>query len=116
MTKTKNIQKLLAANRSEIAIRVFRAANELGLRTVGDLLMYLPRDRREARAVAELVAGETATGVVQVVVNDVEAVRQQLAGRGVETSAVDVQPWGRFIYFSDPDGNTWSVQQIVPRE
>src|SRR5437879_2299748 len=35
MTKTKNIQKLLAANRSEIAIRVFRAANELGLRTVG---------------------------------------------------------------------------------
>ena len=52
----------------------------------------------------------------QVVVKDIEAVRQQLAGRGVETSDVDVQPWGRFIYFSDPDGNTWSVQQIVPRE
>jgi catechol 2,3-dioxygenase-like lactoylglutathione lyase family enzyme len=53
---------------------------------------------------------------LQVVVKDVEAARQQLAGRGVETSDVDVQPWGRFIYFSDPDGNTWSVQQIVPRE
>ena len=53
---------------------------------------------------------------LQVVVKDVEAVRQELAGRGVETSDVDVQPWGRFIYFSDPDGNTWSVQQIVPRE
>src|SRR6266480_1637065 len=52
---------------------------------------------------------------VQVVVSDVEAVRQQLAGRGVETSAVDKQPWGWFIYFSDPDGNTWSVQQIAPR-
>jgi catechol 2,3-dioxygenase-like lactoylglutathione lyase family enzyme len=53
---------------------------------------------------------------LQVVVRDVEAVRQELADRGVETSAVDKQPWGWFIYFSDPDGNTWSVQQIVPRE
>jgi catechol 2,3-dioxygenase-like lactoylglutathione lyase family enzyme len=53
---------------------------------------------------------------LQVVVEDVEAVRQELMGRGVETSAVDVQPWGSFIYFSDPDGNTWSVQQIPPRE
>ena len=50
---------------------------------------------------------------LQVVVKDVEAVRQALNGRGVKTSEVDVQPWGHFIYFSDPDGNTWSVQQIV---
>jgi catechol 2,3-dioxygenase-like lactoylglutathione lyase family enzyme len=50
---------------------------------------------------------------LQVVVDDVEAVRQALNSRGVETSDVDVQPWGHFIYFSDPDGNTWSVQQIV---
>jgi pyruvate carboxylase len=42
MTKTKSIQKLLAANRSEIAIRIFRAANELGLRTVG---IYSQEDR-----------------------------------------------------------------------
>src|ERR1700716_3811859 len=42
MTKTKNIQKLLAANRSEITIRIFRAANELGLRTVG---IYSQEDR-----------------------------------------------------------------------
>ena len=42
MTKPKNIQKLLAANRSEIAIRIFRAANELGLRTVG---IYSQEDR-----------------------------------------------------------------------
>ena len=52
---------------------------------------------------------------LQVVVRDVEAIRQELAGRGVETGAVDKQPWGWFIYFSDPDGNTWSVQQIVSR-
>ncbi len=51
---------------------------------------------------------------LQVVVSDVEAVRQELVGRGVDTSAVDKQPWGWFIYFSD--GNTWSAQQIVPRE
>jgi catechol 2,3-dioxygenase-like lactoylglutathione lyase family enzyme len=49
---------------------------------------------------------------LQVVVKDVEAVRSALAGNGVETSAVEVQPWGSFIYFSDPDGNTWSVQQL----
>ncbi len=62
---------------------------------------------------------EMATGSqkgLQVVVTDVDVVRQELAGHGVETSAVDKQPWGWIIYFSDPDGNTWSVQQIVPRE
>jgi predicted enzyme related to lactoylglutathione lyase len=53
---------------------------------------------------------------LQVVVSDVEAVRTDLAARGVKTSAVDKQPWGWFIYFSDPDGNTWSVQQIAPQD
>ena len=62
--------------------------------------------------ITEMVPG-TQKGL-QVVVNDVEAVRDELAGRGVETSRVDKQPWGWFIYFSDPDGNTWSVQQIIP--
>lgn len=52
---------------------------------------------------------------LQVVVDDVEAVRQALAGRGVETSPVELHPWGSFIYFSDPDGNTWAVQQMPPR-
>jgi catechol 2,3-dioxygenase-like lactoylglutathione lyase family enzyme len=52
---------------------------------------------------------------LQVVVEDVEASRQALTERGVETSEVQVLPWGSFIYFSDPDGNTWSVQQIPSR-
>lgn len=52
---------------------------------------------------------------IQLVVVDVEAVKKALTDRGVETSEVDVQPWGLFIYFSDPDGNTWSVQQIPIR-
>ncbi len=53
---------------------------------------------------------------LQVVVADAEAVRDQLRSRGVDASDVDEQPWGRFVYFSDPDGNTWACQQIVPQE
>jgi catechol 2,3-dioxygenase-like lactoylglutathione lyase family enzyme len=49
---------------------------------------------------------------LQVVVADIEEARQELSGRGVEVSEIDDQPWGRFVYFKDPDGNTWSVQQI----
>jgi catechol 2,3-dioxygenase-like lactoylglutathione lyase family enzyme len=52
---------------------------------------------------------------LQVVVADVEQAQRELRGRGVETSDIDDQPWGRFIYFSDPDGNTWSVQEISGR-
>ena len=52
---------------------------------------------------------------VQLVVEDVEAVRRELTSRGVESSAVEVHPWGSFIFFSDPDGNTWAVQQLPPR-
>ena len=50
---------------------------------------------------------------LQVVVTDIEATRAELAARGVEVSEIDDQPWGRFIYFTDPDGNSWAVQQIV---
>ncbi len=50
---------------------------------------------------------------LQVVVEDIEAARQDLAGRGVEVSEVSDFPWGRFVFFADPDGNRWAVQQIV---
>jgi catechol 2,3-dioxygenase-like lactoylglutathione lyase family enzyme len=53
---------------------------------------------------------------VQVVVEDVAAEREQLISRAVEASEVDVQPWGSFVTFSDPDGNMWSLQQMAPRE
>ena len=49
---------------------------------------------------------------VQVVVADVEAARRDLLEHGVQASDVDVQPWGSFVTFSDPDGNTWSLQQL----
>ncbi len=49
---------------------------------------------------------------VQVVVEDVAAARRELVGRGVAASEIDVQPWGSFVTFSDPDGNTWALQQL----
>jgi predicted enzyme related to lactoylglutathione lyase len=52
---------------------------------------------------------------LQVVVGDAEAARQQLVSRGVDASDVDVQPWGSFVTFSDPDGNTWALQQLPQR-
>lgn len=52
---------------------------------------------------------------LQIVVADVEAARGELVGRGVGASDVDVQPWGSFTYFSDPDGNTWALQQLPAR-
>jgi catechol 2,3-dioxygenase-like lactoylglutathione lyase family enzyme len=51
----------------------------------------------------------------QMVVKDVRALREQLLARGVEVSEIDPQPWGVFARFSDPDGNTWSLQELVPR-
>jgi len=52
---------------------------------------------------------------VQMVVADAAAAREHLIDNGVGASEVDEQPWGRFVYFSDPDGNTWSLQEIPPR-
>jgi catechol 2,3-dioxygenase-like lactoylglutathione lyase family enzyme len=53
---------------------------------------------------------------LQLVVPDVQAARAELAERGVEVSEVQEFPWGSFIFFSDPDGNGWAVQQIPPRD
>jgi predicted enzyme related to lactoylglutathione lyase len=50
---------------------------------------------------------------LQMVVADADEAHARLTERGVDVSPVDDQPWGRFVYFSDPDGNTWALQQIV---
>jgi catechol 2,3-dioxygenase-like lactoylglutathione lyase family enzyme len=52
---------------------------------------------------------------LQLVVENADAARAELLGRGVEVGDVQEFPWGRFVFFADPDGNTWSVQQIPPR-
>ena len=52
---------------------------------------------------------------LQLVVDDIEAAHAALADRGVDVSDVQVFPWGSFVFFSDPDGNGWAVQQLPPR-
>lgn len=51
--------------------------------------------------------------MIQVVVADADAAVTYLRDRGVDCGDVDEQPWGRFVFFTDPDGNRWSLQQIV---
>jgi catechol 2,3-dioxygenase-like lactoylglutathione lyase family enzyme len=53
---------------------------------------------------------------LQMVVSDINAAHDELAGRGVEVSDVQEFPWGSFVFFSDPDGNGWAVQAIPPRD
>jgi len=50
---------------------------------------------------------------LQMVVSDIDAARAHLVDGGVEVSEVQDFPWGRFVFFKDPDGNSWAVQQIV---
>src|SRR3954451_5623769 len=52
---------------------------------------------------------------MQAVVADADKARAELAQRGVEVSEVQEFPWGRFVYFADPDGNAWALQQLPPR-
>jgi catechol 2,3-dioxygenase-like lactoylglutathione lyase family enzyme len=53
---------------------------------------------------------------MQMVVPDIQAAHAELAERGVEVTEVQEYPWGSFVFFNDPDGNKWAVQQLPPRE
>ena len=50
---------------------------------------------------------------LQVVVDDADAAREYLIQSGVDASEVQEFPWGRFVFFSDPDGNSWALQQML---
>jgi predicted enzyme related to lactoylglutathione lyase len=52
---------------------------------------------------------------LQMVVADIEDAHKELTARGAEVSDVQDLPWGRFVFFADPDGNKWAVQQLLPR-
>lgn len=52
---------------------------------------------------------------LQLVVASADAARAEFQRRGLDVGEVDEQPWGRFVYFKDPDGNAWNVQEIVRR-
>jgi uncharacterized glyoxalase superfamily protein PhnB len=53
---------------------------------------------------------------LQLVVPDVNAAREELLARGVEVGDVQHFDWGSFVFFSDPDGNGWAVQQLPARD
>ena len=53
---------------------------------------------------------------MQLVVSDINAARAELVERGVEVSEVQELPWGAFLFFKDPDGNGWAVQQLPARD
>ncbi|MDL9936007.1 VOC family protein [Gordonia sp. ABSL1-1] len=52
---------------------------------------------------------------LMVCVSDIHAAREHLLAAGVDVGEVDIQPWGHFVYFTDPDGNRWSVQYLPDR-
>ena len=52
---------------------------------------------------------------LQMVVDDAETSRKELAERGVDVSDVQVFPWGSFVFFKDPDGNGWALQAMTHR-
>ena len=53
---------------------------------------------------------------IQVVVPDADGALAQLQAAGVAAHGVDEQAWGRFVTFADPDGNTWTLQELPPRD
>jgi predicted enzyme related to lactoylglutathione lyase len=52
---------------------------------------------------------------LQMVVADIEAAHAELVARGADVSEINDLAWGRFVFFADPDGNKWAVQQLLPR-
>ena len=74
-----------------------------------------PRPARPARSRSARASTEGEPGRVQglqLVVADIEAAHAELVARGVEVSDVQEFPWGRFVFFADPDGNKWALQQL----
>ncbi len=53
---------------------------------------------------------------LQMVIDDAEASRNELAERGVDVSDIQVFPWGSFVFFKDPDGNGWALQAMTHRD
>ena len=63
-----------------------------------------------------ITASAPGSAQVQIVVGDIEAAHADFAARGLDLGEIQVMPWGRFLFFSDPDGNRWSLQEIPERD
>jgi catechol 2,3-dioxygenase-like lactoylglutathione lyase family enzyme len=88
--------------------------------TVGDDVRFVQLTPRGSACSIALGKGLTdappgSVQGMQMVVPDIEAAHAELAERGVEVSDIQDFPWGSFVFFADPDGNKWAVQQIQPR-
>jgi predicted enzyme related to lactoylglutathione lyase len=88
--------------------------------TVSDQIRFVqltPRGSACSIAIGKGITDAAPGSVVglQMVVPDIEAARAELLARGTEVSEIQDMPWGRFVFFADPDGNKWAVQQIPPR-
>lgn len=53
---------------------------------------------------------------LQMVVADAQAAYERLKASGVEVSEPKTMPWGKFVYFSDPSGNSWALQEVPPKK
>jgi predicted enzyme related to lactoylglutathione lyase len=89
-------------------------------RTVNDQIRFVQLTPRGSGCSIAFGKGLTtaAPGSVvglQMVVDDIEAAHAELVERGVPVSGISDLEWGRFVYFADPDGNRWSVQQLPDR-
>ena len=65
------------------------------------------------RGITDAAPGSVAG--LQMVVPDIEAAHGDLVKRGAQVSEIQELAWGRFVFFADPDGNKWAVQQLLPR-
>jgi predicted enzyme related to lactoylglutathione lyase len=88
--------------------------------TVSDTLRFVqltPPGSACSIAIGRGITGAAPGSVegLQLVVSDIEAARSELVGRGVKVGEIQDFPWGRFIFFADPDGNRWAVQQLPRR-
>jgi predicted enzyme related to lactoylglutathione lyase len=89
--------------------------------TVGDDLRFVQLTPPGSACSIALGKGitEEPPGSVQgvvMVVSDINEARAELVERGVDVGDVQVFPWGSFLFFKDPDGNGWSVQELPPRD
>jgi predicted enzyme related to lactoylglutathione lyase len=92
----------------------FTVDNDVTVREGLRFIQLTPPGSACSVAIGEGITGMQpgATEGLQLVVEDIEAARDELSGRGIQVSDVHDFPWGRFVFFSDPDGNGWSVQQL----
>ncbi len=88
--------------------------------TVGDEIRFV--QLTPPGSACSIALGKGLTGAppgsvegLQMVVSDINAAHAELVERGVEVSEIQEFPWGQFLFFKDPDGNGWAVQQIRPR-